>query len=111
MGREAKGTGRAHRLAIRSSSEILHWFKQLSSPHLLRSAAPLNIVTWQRRRGQTASGRVCRCRRVVRSLYTFEERSDGSVRLHAAVGPDAGEALHRIEADAAVAFELRFVEP
>src|SRR5207245_2768723 len=38
--RLASGTGRAHRLSIRSTSEILHWFKQLSHPHLLRSTAP-----------------------------------------------------------------------
>src|SRR5206468_10927591 len=36
----ASGTGRAHGLSIRSASEILHWFKQLSHPHLLRSTAP-----------------------------------------------------------------------
>src|SRR5258708_13564439 len=41
----ASGTGRAHRLSIRSTSEIRHWFKQLSHPHLLRSTAPLHILT------------------------------------------------------------------
>src|ERR1700738_5213118 len=42
--RPARGTGRAHRMTIRSTTEIQHWFKQLSHPHLLRSTAPLSIV-------------------------------------------------------------------
>src|SRR5258708_39453536 len=42
--RRASGTGHAHRLSIRGSSEIRHWFKWLSLPHLLRSAAPAAIL-------------------------------------------------------------------
>src|ERR1700675_999173 len=38
--RDASGTGRAHRLTIRSTSEIRHWFKWLSLPPLLRRTAP-----------------------------------------------------------------------
>jgi len=42
--RRASGTGRAHGLSIRGSSEIRHWFKQLSLPHLLRRTAPPHIL-------------------------------------------------------------------
>jgi len=31
-------------MTIRSTTEIQHWFKQLSHSHLLRSTAPLSIV-------------------------------------------------------------------
>jgi len=44
MSREVSGTGHAHRLSVRSSSEIRHWFKWLSYPHLLRSTAPVHIL-------------------------------------------------------------------
>src|SRR5206468_2032876 len=51
----ASGTGRAHGLSIRSASEILHWFKQLSHPHLLRSTAPRPIVSSAPKRSPTSA--------------------------------------------------------
>src|SRR6202035_1538763 len=105
---EAKGTGRAHRLSIRSSSEIHHWFKQLSFPHLLRSAAPAGIVS---RCGGVDQTRYRSRRKLTGSLdfYGVEQRLDGHGPHAIAGNPRQGP--EGMQPEPSITLELRLVKP